>query len=221
MTAIKAWFDNFDKKYLSINLNEYPNIGMDLPVVKLLLIVAVAFIAAVIIINYSKSNLYLVVKQLMRHGATGEDSAKTLGELRLADKRGIKRALSTSSQMRSIVAIAGEEKMSYEEYIEKVKEKRLEKKQREKETLGFFGRLFSSIAGFFYTKDEVLSLGLDFDCARFFIKEEGKDRASKIYNSSEITPVRTAFFCVLIALVFLGIMFSMPEILSWINAAFA
>ena len=103
MAAIAAWYDNFDKNYLSLNLNEYENIGMNLPIVKLLLAVAVAFIVAIIIINYSKRNLYLMVKQLMRHGAMGEESAKTLSELKLNEIRGIKRALVNSSQMKSIV----------------------------------------------------------------------------------------------------------------------
>ena len=123
MAAIAAWYDNFDKNYLSLNLNEYENIGMNLPIVKLILAVAVAFIVAIIIINYSKSNLYLMVKQLMRHGAMGEESAKTLSELKLNEIRGIKRALVNSSQMKSIVATVGEEKLSYEEYLDYKKEK--------------------------------------------------------------------------------------------------
>ena len=219
MAAIAAWYDNFYKNYLSINLNEYENIGMNLPIVKLLLVIAVAFIVAIIIINYSKSNLYLMVKQLMRHGALREDSAKTLGELKLDDKRGIKRALAGSSQMRSIVAAVGEEKMSYEEYLAKRKALREAKKAEERG--GFFKRAWYFIVGFFYTRDDVLLSELDFSVARFYIKEEGKGRASKIYNSSEITPVRTAFTCVFIALFFIGLMFAMPEALEFINSLLA
>ena len=132
MAAIAAWYDNFDKNYLSLNLNEYENIGMNLPIVKLLLAVAVAFIVAIIIINYSKRNLYLMVKQLMRHGAMGEESAKTLSELKLNEIRGIKRALVNSSQMKSIVGTVGEEKLSYEEYLEKKRAIREAKKAEEK-----------------------------------------------------------------------------------------
>ena len=219
MAAIAAWYDNFDKNYLSINLNEYENIGMNLPIVKLLLVVAVAFIVAIIIINYSKSNLYLMVKQLMRHGALGEDSAKTLGELKLSDKRGIKRALAFSSQMRSIVATVGEEKMSYEEYLEK--KKALREAKREENKGGFFKRLWAAAVGFFYTRDEILFAEIDFSAARFYIKEEGKNRASKIYNSNDITPIRTAFTCVFVALFFIGLMFAMPEVLNWINSLLA
>ena len=219
MAAIAAWYDNFDKNYLSINLNEYENIGMNLPIVKLLLVVAVAFIVAIIIINYSKSNLYLMVKQLMRHGALGEDSAKTLGELKLSDKRGIKRALALSSQMRSIVSTVGEEKMSYEEYLEK--KKALQEAKRAENKGGFFKRLWAAVVGFFYTRDEILFAEIDFSAARFYIKEEGKNRASKIYNSNDITPIRTAFTCVLVALFFIGLMFAMPEVLNWINSLLA
>lgn len=219
MAAIAAWYDNFDKNYLSINLNEYENIGMNLPIVKLLLVVAVAFIVAIIIINYSKSNLYLMVKQLMRHGALGEDSAKTLGELKLTDNRGIKRALAHSSQMRSIVSTVGEEKMSYEEYLEK--KKALREAKRAENKGGFFKRLWAAVVGFFYTRDEILFAEIDFSAARFYIKEEGKNRASKIYNSNDITPIRTAFTCVFVALFFIGLMFAMPEVLNWINSLLA
>ena len=219
MAAIAAWYDNFDKNYLSINLNEYENIGMNLPIVKLLLVVAVAFIVAIIIINYSKSNLYLMVKQLMRHGALGEDSAKTLGELKLSDNRGIKRALAFSSQMRSIVSTVGEEKMSYEEYLEK--KKALREAKRAENKGGFFKRLWAAAVGFFYTRDEILFAEIDFSAARFYIKEEGKNRASKIYNSNDITPIRTAFTCVFVALFFIGLMFAMPEVLNWINSLLA
>ena len=221
MSAIKAWFENFDKKYLSINLNEYENIGMNLPVVKLLLIVAVAFIVAVIIISYSKSNLYLVVKQLMRHGATGEENAKTLGEMRLADNKGVRRAIVGSAQMRSIVAIAGEKKMTYEEYLAKSKARREEKREKNKNEVGLLGRAARAIAGFFSSKDEVLMESVDLESARFYIKEEGKNRASRIYNSSDISPLRTVLCCVLIGLFFLGLMLSMPEILDRINSALA
>lgn len=219
MAAIAAWYDNFDKNYLSLNLNEYENIGMNLPIVKLLLAVAVAFIVAIIIINYSKRNLYLMVKQLMRHGAMGEESAKTLSELKLNEIRGIKRALVNSSQMKSIVGTVGEEKLSYEEYLEKKRAIREAKKAEDKG--GFFKRVGSVILGFFYTKDEALFSEIDFSAARFYIKEEGKGRASKIYNSSEITPLRTAFTCVFIGLFFVGLMFAMPEALNWINSLLA
>ena len=222
MAAIKAWLENFDKNYLSINLSDYPNIGMNLPIVKLILIVAVAFIIAVIIINYSKANLYLVVKQLMRHGATDEQSAKTLAELRLDDKRGIRRALSSSAQMRSIVNVVGEKRISYEEYLEKKRALAEERRSsREPGFLGMIKRVGEAVKRFFFNRDEVLMSEVDPSLARLFIKEEGKARASKIYNGGDITPLRTALCCVLIALIFVGLMFAMPEILSWINSNLA
>ena len=58
---------------------------------------------------------------------------------------------------------------------------------------------------------------VDFESARFFINPNGKDRASKIYNSAEITAARTALRCLLTVAIAVCFVLIMPELLSWIN----
>ena len=193
MSKIKAWFDLFREQYFSLNLKDYPNIGADVEIVKLMLLVAVALCVAFCLMDYHKKNMYLTVKQLMRHEATDEASAKTVGELGLSGKKAVCRALIGSSQMRSVVAMAGEQKMTYEELVE------AEKAKAEAKCKAF------------------IDGGVDFSNARFYIKAEGRDRASRIYNGAEITVLRTALRCVLTVVVFVCLIFVMPEFLNWVN----
>lgn len=105
------------KEYLSINLNEYENIGVSFEINKFLLLVAIGLCIAAFYFNYKRSLMVNTVKQLIRHNATGEDSAKTLAELGLSDSRGIKKAIFNDAQLRRMIAIVGESRPTYEEYV--------------------------------------------------------------------------------------------------------
>ena len=214
MLGMTGWFSSFYRDYISVNLEDYPNIGVDLDIVKLIFITAAVICASFCVIDYHKKHMYLVVKQLMRHEARDETSAKTLAEIGLANNEAIKKALSGSSQMKSVVSCVGEKKQSYDEYIlaqkryrELKKAARAEKKQMRRDGL----------------KEERVGLqkpdicAVDFESARFFINPNGKDRASKIYNSAEITAARTALRCLLTVAIAVCFVLIMPELLSWIN----
>ena len=111
-------------EYLSINLKSYENIGIDLEINKLLFLVAFALCAVFFVVNYKRSLISEAIRQLLRHGALSEDSAKTLGELGLSDSRGIRKELSGDSQLRRMVMIVGEKKLTYEEYVALQKQKK-------------------------------------------------------------------------------------------------
>ena len=211
---MKGSFFSFYRDYISVNLSDYPNIGMDLDIVKLIFAVAIAFCAAFCISDYYRKNMYSIVKQLMRHEAKDETSAKTLQQIGLADSRALKKALSDSSQMKSIVSRVGEEKQSYEDFVleekryrEQKKAYRAEKKQRRRDGL----------------KSEHVNIAkphscsIDFETARFYINPQGKDRALRIYNSAEITAVRTGLRCLLTVAVAVCFALAMPELLSLVN----
>ena len=109
------------KEYLSVNLKDYESFDVDFEINKFLVILAVAMCVAFFVINYNHHIISQTIKQLFRHGAFSEDSAKTLSELRLADSCGIKKALLNNSQLRRMVAIVGEVKPTYDEYVAKNK----------------------------------------------------------------------------------------------------
>ena len=112
------------KEYLSVNLDDYENIGINFEINKFILLCAMTLCVFSFFINYKRSLIADTVKQLLRHNATDEESAKTLSELGLADSRGIKKAIFTSSQLRRMITVIGEVRPTYEEYVAAQKEKK-------------------------------------------------------------------------------------------------
>ena len=112
------------KEYLSVNLNDYENININFEVNKFILFCAIALCFVAFYINYKRSLMVNIVKQLLRKNAIDEESAKTLVELKLDSSRGIKKAIFTSSQFRRLISIVGESRPTYEEYVAAQKEKK-------------------------------------------------------------------------------------------------
>lgn len=122
----------FYEKYLTLNLKDY-GISLDLEINKLLIIVFLGLCAACFFVNYSQSNIALVLRKLIRAGAVGESNAKTLTELGLSNAKSIKKLLSKSGgPMKSIISYVGEIKLTYEEYIAREKAERAAKKAKRK-----------------------------------------------------------------------------------------
>lgn len=104
------------KRCFSINLNEYENININLEINKVILLAFCALAIGVVFLNVYRGNIRLCVSQLLRHGATDKDSAKTLTELGLADSKTVKFLLSRDTLLTKTVAALGEKKYTYEEY---------------------------------------------------------------------------------------------------------
>jgi hypothetical protein len=111
-------------KYVFLNTGDYSNIKISFPIGMFLILIAVAFTAAAFVINHRKNSISLCVRQLIRHGAVGEENAKTLKKLRLDGKRGIKRMLLSGGQLSSMVEIKGRTKPSYEEFVKDSKKRK-------------------------------------------------------------------------------------------------
>ena len=112
------------KEYLSVNLNDYKNIGINFEINKFILFCAIALCIVAFYVNYKRSLMVNIVKQLLRKNAIDEESAKTLVELKLDSSRGIKKAIFTSSQLRRLISIVGESRPTYEEYVAAQKAKK-------------------------------------------------------------------------------------------------
>jgi len=177
------------KEFLSLNLRDYENIGINFNINLFILGLTAALCIASFITNYHRSIMVDMIKQLFRHNATSEDAAKTLSELGLAGSRGIKRALCGETQLRKMVSMLGEKKLSYEEYVALQKNK---KKTAE---------------------------APNFDEARFYISESSLERAKRVYNSYDTSLLRTSLLCLLYFAVAVCIILASPEILTLINSA--
>jgi hypothetical protein len=111
------------KDFFFLNLNNYENIDFPFPIGMFLIFFTVAMCVMCFILNYTKSHTTALLKQLMRHKAFDEESAKTLAELRLPRSLAIRMALSQSGQISYLVQRAGYVKPTYEDCVKDLKKK--------------------------------------------------------------------------------------------------
>ncbi len=127
----------FYHKYLSINLNDYSNIGIDLEISKILFCFLVGLIIATVIVNYRRASMILIIKKLLRHEVFSEDSAKSLPELD-ANSLGVRLSLTSDKRTMSMVKRAGEKQYTYEEYSALIKSKDFKEEKIDFEEAKFY-----------------------------------------------------------------------------------
>lgn len=149
------------KEFLLLDLADYENIGIDLPIGAILL----GFCAVMIVFSfyyyYYRSTVSCICTRLLRAGAISEESGRNLKDLRLDGSVGVKIALRGGGELGAIVKRVGEKKQTYEEYISE-SNKRGYKPER-----------------------------VDLSTAMFYIDPEKRDRAEGISseNHSVLTPI--------------------------------
>ncbi len=176
------------KRILYTNLADYPNLGVGEFYINQLLLGA--FVGIAIVSYYYcfiRMNMNFVVRQLLRHSATSQDKGCTLRELGAFDSWGVKWVLKTSGQLRSIIGRSGEAVFSYDEYLA------LDKQARKK------------------------SETIDFETERFYIREDGIDRAQHIADKYRSSWLNNTLFVILLFIIFGTLMALMPDILQLIN----
>ena len=178
---------NSIKDFFFLNLNQYENFAINFPIGMLLIAMTAVLCASTFIINYQKYYTLVILKQLTRHKATDEKSAKTLAELRLEKSFGLKYSLERSNSLKSMVKRVGEKTPTYEEFIENSKKK------------GY--------------KEEKI----DFESARFYIDKKAQGKIQRIMESPTPDwwrPVLMSLFFISLAVI-VGVF--LPELLDWIN----
>ncbi|MCQ2413187.1 MAG: hypothetical protein MJ082_00125 [Clostridia bacterium] len=165
---------SFLNDYLFLNLSDYYGDGFDFPITLILLALSLGLILACIAVTLSKKSMFLLTKQLIRHGALSKEEAKTLTELGLKNNRGVRRLLKAGGQMKSFVAAVRPEDPNGQ-----------------------------------------VSLGeISPETAKFYILPDQSDRARRIYGEGAPSALSLAITLILIAGVFLALMFTMPSILA-------
>ena len=196
---------------LMLNVKDYLDTVLDIHINLLILAIALTICVAIFIINYHNSYTVNLLKSLVRHKAYGEESAKTISELRLESPNSIKRALSRSGQLTSIVKRVGEPRR---EEITDVSDGSSNEEALTDETDSSSKPLINSEcdcnSSHAYEK-------IDFNTARFFIPKDKLQRAQRIIETENPSLLRAALFSVLIILVFVGVMYLMPGILTLIS----
>lgn len=179
---------DFIKDFLKLNLSEFENFGINFPIGIFITLFTVTMCVAIFVYNYKKSYTASLLKQLIRHNATDEQSAKTLKELHLDNIWAIKLALSGSGQLTYMVKAAGGKKTSYEEYVAQ-----------------------SRVRGF---KDKKIN----FDEAKFYIPSDRTDKAKRTLESSNTEWWRPALISILLITTLMILALFLPEILKAINS---
>ncbi len=189
--SAKRRFMNLYEKYFLINLKDYPALGIDLEINKILLFVAIGAMLAFIFVGYIRAGVATALKALLRREAIDEDSARTLDELRI-NTLSVRLALrNLGGKTASVIARVGDKKYTYEEYMELSKKK------------GF--------------KEEKT----DLSTARFYIKEGKRDAAKAIYDRFDSPVLHTVLACVLLVALYSCMFFCMPGILNLVNSIFS
>ena len=136
----------FYHKYIELNLKDYPNIGIDLEINKLLFFVFLALIAASVFASYIQASIALMVKKLLRTSSFSEESSKTLADLGLDKHKTLKFALTRATGSAAlIIREAGKRTPTYEEYIDIERREKELKKEKKKQKKANRPSLFSSL----------------------------------------------------------------------------
>ena len=180
------------EKFVLLNLNEYPNININFPIGIFLIAMSLAICIACFILNYDKMYSVIILKQLIRREATSEESAKTIKELNIDNSFFIKFLLKKESgRLASIVKKQGEVKMTYEEYMSKVKEKGYKKEK------------------------------LDFSTAKFYIPAEQMDTAKMIVATDTSSHIKPILLTIMIIALMICIAVLFPSLLDYVNRILA
>ena len=179
----------FIKEFFILNLNDYENIPFYFPIGLLITLLTLAMCIAVFVIAFRNRFVSETLKQLIRHDALNEKSAKTLKELRLDRLLGLKTALSTSGQLTYLVKRVGQAKMSYEDFMS------LPKKNRYK------------------------SEKIDFDAAQFYIAPEQLDRARTTLDKTSGSILKPVIIAAILIVAWLFLALFLPDLLAYINSS--
>ncbi len=192
---------SFYKKYIMLNLNEYDAFeGFDFYITIFLTCLALTICIGVFAANYRKNLMIKIIKQLYRHGATSEQSSKTLSELKIKNTFAVRRILSDGTQLSKIVCKEGEIKLTYDEYIAQMKAK---KDKKHKKT-------FAEKQD--HTKKKKL------DDARFYIPMEKEPEAKGILSKQSTSVFQSIMVCVLIVCLTICLALVMPTLLDLLDS---
>lgn len=180
-----------------LDIADYLSVGVSIRLNAILFFLSLGIGIAALIAGRQRGILYRGMRVFLRRDAIGEENAKTPAELGLSDKkhRDVLRALRTDGILRKTIAVRGERKPTYEEYLAEMREKK-QKKDKEK------------------TPAEDLSE------KAFYLPEGEIARAKRIYEKGAPSPLVTALFLPLSLVIWAAIAFLMPSLLTLISSLF-
>ena len=181
-------FKNFWNDVILINLKDYGFISFDFYINIFLFALCVCVCISSFYIEHQRGSMALMLKQLIRHNAFSEESAKSLMELGLLSSLSIKRSLSRETRLSKIVSRVGYKKLSYDEFMA------LSKEERKKLN------------------------AVDFSTAKFYISPESSNEAKHVYETYQTSLVKTLLMCALVFLIYGALCAISSEVLEYIRS---
>lgn len=203
---------SFYAKYIMLNTSEYESFeNFNFYINVFLILLTVGLCIGVFVLNFRKNAMIRIVKQLYRHGATSEESAKTLGELRLQKSFINKRLLADDSHLlRYALCRVGAVRLTYEEYVEAMKNKKRAKKEQKKK------RLADRVE-----EEEKNGDSVDFETARFYIPSEKDLEAKRIISKNPTSLWQNVLISVFLFSITACLVLVMPELLMLVSSLLA
>ena len=130
------WLKIF-RDFFSVNLKDYPNIGIDLEITKVLFCFTIGLIVTTIVVSYIRLQTNTLIKKLLRHEATEEENAKSLEKLGM-NSFGASVAFLSKGRLSKIVYFKGQKEYTYEEYTELIKSKDFKEEKIDFKTAEFY-----------------------------------------------------------------------------------
>lgn len=186
---LASWKEEYQiVKYIFLDFSDYPNLKISFPIGMFLILACVAFcVAAFVMCRREAATVYLL-RQLVRHGAKDEASAKSAKALGISEKLQ-KKLLAREGRLASLVLIAGYEQPSYEEY---------EKLRRSKK------------------KAPVCPIAAD--DARYYLNGDFAETAQKAAEANEPTLLKPIIISLVLIVAFAALFLVMPNLLEALNA---
>ncbi len=187
-----------------LNLNEYDAFeGFDFYINIFLGVLSIALCFGIFIVNTRKNFMIRTVKQLYRHGANTEENAKSPSELRIKNTLFARKMLLGSNRLSRAICRVGDVKMTYEEYLEREKTKKQNRKKRLSER-----------------KDpsEFVDRKPDFDTSKFYIGADVDMNAKSIISKSPTSLWQNILLCVFVVCITVCITLVMPGLLSLLDS---
>ena len=183
----------FYTKYFLLDLSEYFPSSASVHINEILFFLFLGFGIAALIAGWQKRTVYRGIRALLRHHAVGEENAMTATQLGIAKEKEILRALGDGGILRKTVAVRGEVRPTYDEYLAEEQRRRKNKEKKEAE---------------------------DLSEKAFYLPEGQLVRAKRIYEKGAPSTLATLLFLPLMLLLYVGVALLMPSLLRLLASLF-
>ena len=207
------------EKILSVNLNEYSNINIDLEINKILFFLAIFLSLGAVGLFLHGRKVALLFKRMIRLEVFNKDRAKSRSDLGLGDNRAIRRLVTNrEGYLKRCIKI-----LALEDYNEAVSTAPGEQKDDAAADVASSDEggavvTAKSDSSSAELGEVILSDGLISPDARIYIPEESRDFALKILNNDSGSVSKLIISCALIVGICAALIFLMSDILSLLNS---